>query len=278
MSSNELVEQIMAQVIARVATPEHEVLPKTTHQIRETAMAEKSCTLTEFVGTAIGDTVGLVIANVDSALLDAMKLEKRYRSIGILGARIGAGPHIMAADEAVKATNTEVISIELPRDTKGGAGHGSLILLGGNDVSDVKRGIEVALKELDRTFGDVYANEAGHLELQYTARASYALEKAFGAPLGRACGVIVGAPAAVGVLMADTALKSANVDVVASQLPPLKAPATATKSFLIISGDSGAVRQAVISHAKSVKPCFRLSAIHRKTIALPTSEFSEADL
>ena len=114
-------------------------------------MAEKSCTLTEFVGTAIGDTVGLVIANVDSALLDAMKLEKRYRSIGILGARIGAGPHIMAADEAVKATNTEVISIELPRDTKGGAGHGSLILLGGNDVSDVKRGIEVALKELDRT-------------------------------------------------------------------------------------------------------------------------------
>ncbi|CAD5541123.1 propanediol utilization protein:polyhedral bodies [Escherichia coli] len=101
MSSNELVKQIMAQVIARVATPEHEVLPKTTHQIRETVMAEKSCTLTEFVGTAIGDTVGLVIANVDSALLDAMKLEKRYRSIGILGARIGAGPHIMAADEAV---------------------------------------------------------------------------------------------------------------------------------------------------------------------------------
>lgn len=83
----------------------------------------------------------------------------------------------MAADEAVKATNTEVVSIELPRDTKGGAGHGSLIVLGGNDVSDVKRGIEVALKELDRTFGDVYGNEAGHIELQYTARASYALEK-----------------------------------------------------------------------------------------------------
>ena len=35
----------------------------------------------------------------------------------------------MAADEAVKATNTEIVSIELPRDTKGGAGHGSLIIL-----------------------------------------------------------------------------------------------------------------------------------------------------
>lgn len=38
-------------------------------------MAEKSCSLTEFVGTAIGDTTGTVIANVDTALLDAMKLE-----------------------------------------------------------------------------------------------------------------------------------------------------------------------------------------------------------
>ncbi|EDH9506528.1 hypothetical protein CC479_19895 [Salmonella enterica subsp. enterica serovar Newport] len=207
-------------------------------------MAEKSCSLTEFVGTAIGDTLGLVIANVDTALLDAMKLEKRYRSIGILGARTGAGPHIMAADEAVKATNTEVVSIELPRDTKGGAGHGSLIILGGNDVSDVKRGIEVALKELDRTFGDVYGNEAGHIELQYTARASYALEKAFGAPIGRACGIIVGAPASVGVLMADTALKSANVEVVAYS-SPAHGTSFSNEAILVISGDSGAVRQAV---------------------------------
>ena len=238
MSSNELVEQIMAQVIARVATPEQQALPDTPHPTGETAMAEKSCSLTEFVGTAIGDTLGLVIANVDAALLEAMKLEKRYRSIGILGARTGAGPHIMAADEAV--------SIELPRDTKGGAGHGSLIVLGGNDVSDVKRGIEVALKELDRTFGDVYGNEAGHIELQYTARASYALEKAFGAPLGRACGIIVGAPASVGVLMADTALKSANVEVVAYS-SPAHGTSFSNEAILVISGDSGAVRQAVIS-------------------------------
>ncbi|WP_380221580.1 propanediol utilization microcompartment protein PduB [Klebsiella pneumoniae] len=241
MSSNELVEQIMAQVIARVATPEQQALPDTPHPTGETAMAEKSCSLTEFVGTAIGDTLGLVIANVDAALLEAMKLEKRYRSIGILGARTGAGPHIMAADEAVKATNTEVVSIELPR-----AGHGSLIVLGGNDVSDVKRGIEVALKELDRTFGDVYGNEAGHIELQYTARASYALEKAFGAPLGRACGIIVGAPASVGVLMADTALKSANVEVVAYS-SPAHGTSFSNEAILVISGDSGAVRQAVIS-------------------------------
>lgn len=51
MSSNELVEQIMAQVIARVATPEHKAIPENNLPTRETAMAEKSCSLTEFVGT-----------------------------------------------------------------------------------------------------------------------------------------------------------------------------------------------------------------------------------
>lgn len=239
-------------------------------------MAEKSCSLTEFVGTAIGDTLGTVIANVDTALLDAMKLEKRYRSIGILGARTGAGPHIMAADEAVKATNTEVVSIELPRDTKGGAGHGSLIILGGNDVSDVKRGIEVALKELDRTFGDVYGNEAGHIELQYTARASYALEKAFGAPIGRACGVIVGAPASVGVLMADTALKSANVEVVAYS-SPAHGTSFSNEAILVISGDSGAVRQAVTSAREIGKTVLATLGSEPKTIARPTSDTHEAD-
>lgn len=208
----------------------------------------KRANVTEFVGSnPIGDTIGLVIANVDQQLLDAMKLEKHYRSIGILGARTGAGPHIMAADEAVKATNTEIVKIELPRDTKGGAGHGSLIIFGGDDVSDVKRAVEVALKEVDRTFGDVYANEAGHLEFQYTARASYACNAAFGAPLGRAFGLIVGAPAAIGVVLADTAVKSANVEVIGYASPGNGGTSYSNEAILFITGDSGAVRQAVIS-------------------------------
>ncbi|MCJ1927366.1 propanediol utilization microcompartment protein PduB, partial [Klebsiella pneumoniae] len=35
------------------------------------AAKKNGCSLTEFVGTAIGDTLGLVIANVDAALLEA---------------------------------------------------------------------------------------------------------------------------------------------------------------------------------------------------------------
>lgn len=213
-----MVDEILKRVLTKVEAQEQGVqqspTPAYTTNKGDTTMAEV-CGLTEFVGTTkTGDTIGLVIANVDQQVLDAMKLKKSYRSIGILGARTGAGPHIMAADEAVKATNTEIVSIELPRDTKGGAGHGSLIIFGGDDVSDVKRAVEVALKEVERTFGDVYGNDAGHIELQYTARASHAVNAAFGAPEGKAFGLIVGAPAAIGVVMADTAVKAANVDVI----------------------------------------------------------------
>ena len=204
-------------------------------------------TATEFVGTnPLGDTIGLVIANVDSQLHEMMKLDKQYRSIGILGARTGAGPHIFAADEAVKATNSEVLSIELPRDTKGGAGHGSLIIFGAEDVSDARRAVEVGLEELDRTFGDVYANDAGHLEFQYTARASHALNKAFGAPLGKAFGITVGGPAAIGVVLADTAVKAATVDVV-GYASPAGGTSYSNEVISFLSGDSGAVRQAIVA-------------------------------
>lgn len=234
--SEELINKVMAEVMKKVS-PEAAATPA----------AGTRPGVTEFVGTnPLGDTIGLVIANVDPQLHEMMGLDKKYRSIGILGARTGAGPHIFAADEAVKATNTEILKIELPRDTKGGAGHGSLIVFGAEDVSDARRAVEVALSELDRTFGDVYGNDAGHLEFQYTARASHALNKAFGAPLGKSFGITVGAPAAIGVVLADTAVKASTIDVVAYSSP---AAGTSFSNEVIsgFSGDSGAVRQAIIA-------------------------------
>ncbi|MEK4029999.1 propanediol utilization microcompartment protein PduB [Pseudobacillus sp. FSL P4-0506] len=234
----QLIEKIMEEVIKQVDTPKADEAPKKEEK--------KYSSLTEFVGTGIGDSIGLVIANVDNSIHEAMNLDKKYRSIGILGARTGAGPQIMAADEAVKATNTEILAVELARDTKGGAGHGSLIIFGAEDVADARRAVEVALKELDRTFGDVYANEAGHIELQYTARASYACEKAFNAPVGKSFGLVVGAPAAIGIVLADTVVKAANVDVI-SYSSPAKGTSFTNEVILTFSGDSGAVRQALIT-------------------------------
>jgi microcompartment protein PduB len=236
MASEELVNQIMAAVMKKMDAPA--AAPK---------QAGARPASTEFVcATALGDTIGLVIANVDPQVHALMKIDPKYKSIGIVGARTGAGPQIFAADEAVKATNCEIVTIELPRDTKGGAGHGSLIIFGAEDVSDARRAVEVTISELERTFGDVYANDAGHLEFQYTARASYALNKAFGAPIGKAFGITVGAPAAIGVVLADTAVKASTIDVV-GYASPAAGTSYSNEVISFFSGDSGAVRQAIIA-------------------------------
>lgn len=237
--SEQLVDKVMAEVMQKLGGAG-------TSQAPSAAAVGTTPGLTEFVGTGEGDTIGLVIANVDPKLHEQMKLAKPYRSIGIIGSRTGAGPQIFAADEAVKATNSEVLLIELPRDTKGGAGHGVLIVFGADDVSDARRAVEVTLANLDRTFGDVYGNDAGHLEFQYTARASYALEMAFGAPLGKSFGITVGAPAAIGLIMADVAVKTSNVDII-SYATPTNGQSFSNEVTMGVSGDSGAVRQAIIA-------------------------------
>lgn len=242
---NKIIESATSKILQDGQTKEFKEKNIITEEKKEVATMSEPSTITEYVGTAMGDTIGLIIANLDYYLHEKMGLDKKYRSIGIISSRTGAGPQIMAADEAVKATNTEVVSIELPRDTKGGAGHGVLIMLAAEDVSDARRAVEVALSQLERTFGDVYGCDAGHLELQYTARASLALEKAFGAPLGKAFGLIVGAPAGIGVVMADAAMKTANVEMLSYSSPG--GGAHSNEVTITITGDSGAVRQSVIS-------------------------------
>ena len=200
--------------------------------------------VSEFVGTTIGNTIGLVIASIDPSLTDVMNCG-RFRSIGILGGRTGLGPQAMAMDDAIKATNTEIISIEQTKDDTS-QGQGSLILIGAEDVSDVRRAIEIALANVEKYFGDIYENAAGHLEFQYTARASYCLEKGFGTPFGKAFGLVCGAPAAIGVVLSDTAMKAANVDVVSYTSPAGgEGFSYQNEVTLTITGDSGAVRQAV---------------------------------
>ena len=230
-----LIEKVMKQVTEELGVKEEKA--------KENCTENKSIGMTEFVGTSMGDTIGLVIASVDSMLVETMNLGK-YRSICIIGGRTGAGPQIWAVDEAVKATNTEIISVELPRDTKGGAGHGSLIYIGADDVSDARRAVEIALQAIPKYFGDVYGNEAGHLEFQYTARASYCLEKALGAPLGKAFGMTCAGPAAIGTVLADIAVKAANVEVVGYSSPS-NGTSFSNEIILTFTGDSGAVRQAV---------------------------------
>ena len=43
----------------------------------------QDCSLTEFVGTTVLDTIGLVIPGIDPSLLEKMNLKRPYKSLGL---------------------------------------------------------------------------------------------------------------------------------------------------------------------------------------------------
>ena len=216
------------------------------------------CNLTEFVGTAVLDTIGLVIPSVDSQLLSFISqslsdsqenpgtLKKTYKSLGVFSSRTGAAGQINAADEAVKSTNTEIVSIELPRDTKGWGGHGCFIVIGGDNVSDVRRAVEISLEYIKKYAGELYISQAGHLEFTYSACADEALHLAFDAPVGRPFGFFCGSPAAIGLVMADNAVKASPVEVV-KYMTPDRGTSHSNEVIAAVTGDAEAVKKAVLT-------------------------------
>ncbi|MDO4308006.1 MAG: microcompartment protein PduB [Eubacteriales bacterium] len=204
------------------------------------------CTRTEFVGTAVLDTIGLVISGIDDTLLKEMNIGTKYHTLGLFSSRTGAAGQITAIDDAVKATNTEVLSIELPRDTKGWGGHGNYIVLGGTDVSDVRHAVELALELTNKYAGELYISQSGHLEFAYSASAGPALQKAFGAAPGEAFGFMAGSPAAIGLVMADTAMKSSSVRIIRYMTPSV-GTSHSNEVILALSGDASACREAVLN-------------------------------
>ena len=204
----------------------------------------QDCSLTEFVGTTVLDTIGLVIPGIDPSLLEKMNLKKPYKSLGLISSRTGAAGQINAADEAVKSTNTEIVSIELPRDTKGWGGHGNFIIIGGETPADVKRAVELALEYIDINAGEIYISEAGHMEFQYSARCGEAINKAFDVPIGRPFGFVCASPAPIGMVIADIALKSAGVELIKT-LRPDSGTSHSNEVIIIFTGEASAVKTAV---------------------------------
>ena len=206
----------------------------------------KTPSMPEFVGRTVLDTIGLVIPSIDTSLRSEMDLPDGIYALGVISSRTGAAGQICAVDEALKNTNAILISVELPRDTKGWGGHGNYIVVGGRDVSDVRRAVEIALELTERNAGEVYINSAGHLEFAYSASAGEALNKAFGAPLDQAFGFMAGSPAAIGLVMADKALKSASVSLI-KYMTPDKGTSHSNEVIIAFSGDTSAVKTAVLT-------------------------------
>ena len=200
----------------------------------------------EFVGQTVLDTIGLAIPSIDKALREEMQVPEHVHALGLISSRTGAAGQICAVDEAVKNTNTTLLSVELPRDTKGWGGHGNYIVIGGRDVSDVRHAVEIALELTRKNAGEVYINEAGHLEFAYSASAGEALSMAFDAPKGQAFGFMAGSPAAIGLVMADRALKSANVSLI-RYMTPNRGTSHSNEVIIAFTGDASAVKTAVLT-------------------------------
>ena len=198
----------------------------------------------EFVGTTVLDTIGLVIPSVDYQLIQNVDYLKGYRSIGILSSRTGAAGQINAIDEAVKRTNTEVLSIQLPRDTKGWAGHGNYIVVGAENEADAREAIEIALEYTERYSGELYISGEGHLELTYSANAGEALQSFFHAPAGEAFGFMAGSPAAIGMVMADTCMKAGDIELL-KYMDADRGTSHTNEVIVAFTGDASAVKGAV---------------------------------
>lgn len=205
----------------------------------------RQCGRPEFVGTAVLDTIGLVVAGADQALLEKAGIDHPYKSIGILSARSGASCQLTAIDDAVKTTSARVLSVMLPRDSKGWGGHGCYIVLGADNVADVRYAVQMGLELTNKYAGEVYLNEAGHMEFAFSPSAGPALHAAFGTPEGRAFGLLCGSPAGVGFVMADQAVKAAAVDIVGYYDVDSGISHT-NEVYITISGDASDVRRAVL--------------------------------
>ena len=150
----------------------------------------------------------------------------------------------------MKNSGAQLVSVELPRDTKGWGGHGCFITLGGHDVSDLRRAIEHALEEIRKNARGVQITQAGHLELAYSARAGAVLSAAFGIPEGQAFGFLAGSPAAIGAVMADAVLKSFPVEV-ARMMTPDRGTAHSNEVILAFYGAADAT-QAAVERAREI--------------------------
>ena len=93
--------------------------------------------------------------------------------------------------------------------------------------------------------GEVYISESGHLEFSFSASAGAALQKAFHAVPGEAFGFMAGSPAAIGLVMADTAMKASAVSITCYMTPSI-GTSHSNEVILGISGDASAVKAAVL--------------------------------
>ena len=158
---------------------------------------------------------GWVIPSLDPGIAGAMNIPGKYRSVGIITSRAAALSVCVAADEAVKVTNTHLAFLDMTTDPYGGGPRCAFLVLGAEDVSDARRAVQVTMNALPSTFGGMGIGESAGYDVHWSANPGEVLcHSYFGAVPGKAWGFLDGWPKAVGMIMADCAMKAASVQLV----------------------------------------------------------------
>ena len=169
------------------------------------------CSLSEYVGTAAACTIGMVIATVDQGIKELLDIPAACDAIGIVSSRTGTVAQALAIDDAVKECSARLLRFEMSIDGGRQCGQGCLFVLGADTITDARRVVEISLDRTDYWMGCLYLNHVGHMEGHVTAHAGEVLHEIFGTPLGKAFGIIGAAPAGIGIVAVDQAMKAAPV-------------------------------------------------------------------
>ena len=119
-------------------------------------------------------------------------------------------------------------------------------MIGGDNVSDVRRAVDITLEYIGKYAGELYISQPGHLEFTFSACADKALHMAFNAPIGKPFGFFCGSPAAIGLVMADLAVKSSPVEVI-KYMTPDQGTSHSNEVIVAVTGDADAVKNAVLT-------------------------------
>ncbi|NPV70848.1 MAG: propanediol utilization microcompartment protein PduB [Firmicutes bacterium] len=196
----------------------------------------------EFQGVAGGDTFGYVMADMDLRLIEHLKIVTQNQAVGVLCSRRGAAPLIVAADEACGSADVGIADIELVDGDRGK--RGALVVFEAQNALEATRVVETCLNNVKERQRYILETGAGGIETLYCSRAARIINRLFNVPLGRACGVIAGYPAAVGLAAASVALKSADV-FLESFCGPSSSCRVGNEFWTVISGDPSRVKTAL---------------------------------
>ena len=199
---------------------------------------------------------GWVIPNLDPSIADAMEIPRQYRSVGIITSRASAVPVCVAADEAVKIANVHLVHLETTTDPYGKGPRSVFLVFGGEDVPDVRRAVQATMEALPRTFGGMGIGETAGYDVHWSANPGEVLcHPYFGAVPGKAWGFLDGWPKAVGMIMADYAMKAASVELV--HVHTSEENHWHNEYSCSFTGGSGDVLTAVLKAREAAEHCIR---------------------